>query len=113
MSIQHDVLEIKNLDIEMKRLRKQLKILKDQKDRCEQRILEYLDVNEQPGLKMDGTIIMAQDRRKRKYENKNNKMVRGETILQKHGIYNSKEALNEILEAMRGSPETIPKLKIY
>jgi hypothetical protein len=113
MSIQQDVIELQDLDNEMKRLRKQMRTLKEQKERCEKRILEYLDVNEQPGLKMNGTIIMAQDRRKRKYQRKSDKLARGEYILQKHGLFNSKEALDEVLEAMRGSPESKPTLKIY
>lgn len=113
MSIQQDVIELQNLDTELKRLRKRMRILRDQKEQCEKRILEYLDVNDQPGVKMNGTIIMAQERRKRKYQKKSDKLTRGQYILQKHGIHNSKEALEEIMEAMRGSPESRTTLKIY
>lgn len=113
MSIQQDVIELQNLDVELKRLRKQIRDLKTQKDACEKRILEYLEVNEQPGLKMNGMVIMAQDRRRRKYQKKTEKIERGESVLQKHGIYNSREALDELLEAMRGSPEVKPSLKFY
>jgi len=113
MPIQQDVIELKELDGEMKRLRKRLKTLKDQKDKCEKRILEYLNVNDQPGLKLNGTIVTMEDRRKRKYEKKTDKLARGEYILQKHGIYNSKEALEELMDAMRSSCESEHKIKIY
>lgn len=113
MSITADVLELKQLDIEIKRVSKQLSTLKTHKIACEKRILEYLEVNDQPGLKMDGTIIVAQDRRRRKYQKKSEKQARGQYILEKHGIYNSKETLDEILEALRGSPDNTRSLKIY
>lgn len=111
--IRQDVIEFKNLDTEIKRLRKDVKLLKAQKDACEKRILEYLEVNEQPGVKMNGTVIMAQERPKRKYQKKTDKINRGEDVLKKYGIHESKEALNELLEAMRGSPESKPVLKFF
>jgi septal ring factor EnvC (AmiA/AmiB activator) len=113
MPITDDVIELKSLDTEIKRTRKRLKQLKEQKTQCEARIIEYLDVNNQPGVKMDGTIIMLQDRNKRKYTKKQVKLERGEQILQRHGVYDSRKTLDELLEAMRGSPERTPGLKIY
>jgi cell division septum initiation protein DivIVA len=113
MSIQKDVIEIQELDKEMKRLRKRLKHLSSQKNKCEERILEYLRVNEQPGLRMNGTVIMATDIKKRKKRKKADKIRQGETVLEKYGIPNAKDALDEILESMRGSPEHSSKLKIY
>jgi transposase len=113
MSIQDDILELQGLSSEIKRLSKELKRLRDQKKRCESRIQEYLVVNNQPGVKMNGTIIMLQEREKRRPAKKSEKIQRGESVLQKHGIYNSRETLEELLEAMRGSPETTSSLKIY
>ncbi len=113
MSIQQDVHELRSLDVEMKRLRKHIKLLKDQKDKCEKRILEYLETNQQPGLKHENTVIMAQERKKRRYEKKTSKIIKGESILDKYGIPNTKEILEELLEAMRGSPQTVSTLKIY
>jgi len=113
MSIQADVIELRELDVEIKRVRKTLTVLRERKEQCEARILTYLDVNEQPGLKMGGMVIMAENRRRRKYEKKADKIARGEEILQRDGIYNSRETLDKILEAMRGTNEEKPSLKIY
>ena len=112
MSIQNDVIELRELDVEIKRVRKALTVLRERKENCESRILAYLDVNEQPGVKMGGMVILAENRRKRKYEKKEDKMARGEAILQRDGIYNSRETLDKILEAMRGEREEKPALKI-
>lgn len=110
-AITQDVTELKELDLEIKRLSKELKALRKHKEACEARIIEYLDVNDQPGLKYQGVTIIAQDRKKRKYQKKSEKIEKGVRVLEKHGIYNSKEALDEILEAMRGSPEHKSALK--
>lgn len=113
MSIQTDVIELQQLDIELKNLRKRIRVLSEQKSRCENRILEYLDANDQPGLKMNGTVIMAKPRQVRKYQKKDEKMSRGENVLRKHGVFESREALAELMEAMRGVSVTKPVLKIY
>jgi len=111
MSIQQDVLELQSLDTEMKQLRKQLKELNLQKTSCEQRIIEYLQANDQPGLKMNGMTIIAQPHRK--LQQKNARLERTESILRKYGVKNSKETLNEIMTALRSTEEDErPKLKL-
>lgn len=113
MSITEDVLELKQLDIELKRLRKQIRNLQSQKQKCEHRILEYLDVNEQPGVKMNDMVILAAHKKKRKYRKQKDRILNGSHILEKYGIHESKQVLDELIEAMRGSPERKPVLKIY
>lgn len=112
MSIVDDVTELKRLDIEIKRQQTELRRLRNQKKDCEKRILDYLDTTEQPGLRFHDMTIIATDRKKRRYKKKSEKEEAGKIILQKHGIYNSKEALDELLNAMRGSPERESKLQI-
>jgi predicted transcriptional regulator len=104
MSINADINELKELDTELKRLRKHVRRLSDQKRKCESRILEYLDVNDQPGVKMDGTVIMAEQKQIRKYQRQNDKLSRGMQVLSKYGITTS-DTLNEVIEAMRGPSE--------
>lgn len=112
MSITQDVIEMKELDVEIKRLRSHLKKLSAQKAACEERILQYLEVHDQPGIKMNGMIIMANERPKRRYKKKSEKLNDGESVLQKYGIRNSREALEELMESMRGSPEPKNCIKI-
>lgn len=112
MSIKNDVIELKSLDTELKRLRKRIRLLNEHKKRCEKRIIEYLEVNEQPGLKLDGMLVLTKDKKNRKYTNKNHKKLKGQHVLQKYGISDSSSALEELLEAMRGSPEISTTIKI-
>jgi len=112
MSIVEDVKQLKLLDTEIKRQQNELRKLRNQKKECEKRILDYLETTEQPGLRFRDMTIIAKDSRRRRYKKKSEKEEAGQMILKKHGIYNSKEALEELLSAMRGSPEHQSKLQI-
>jgi len=112
MSIIEDVQELKRLQIEIKRQQTQLRDLRTHKKECEKRIMDYLETNDQPGLKFRDMTIIAQNTQRRRRKKKQEKQDAGLMILQKHGIYNSKEALDELLSAMRGSPERETQLRI-
>jgi hypothetical protein len=96
----------------MKRLRQQLRILKKQKDECEKRILIYLEQTKQPGVRLNGRVILAKSINRRKYQKRRDKLDKGVDVLRRYGISNSQKALEELLEEMRGSPETVRVLKI-
>ena len=112
-AIVRDITELKQIDIELKRYRKEIKKLRDAKENCEKRILDYLDANDQPGIRLgsEGITVIAEHRRKRKYEKKQQKIERGVQILEKNGVYNSKDTLNELLEAMRGESLEKPSIR--
>jgi len=112
-TITQDVVELRGLDLELKSMRKRMRLLSQQKNRCEARILEYLEVNEQPGLKFEGITIIAKPKQRRRYENKKNKRSRGEAVLEQMGVADSGSLLDEVMEAMRGSPVSKPSLTIY
>lgn len=112
MSIRNDVKEMKELVTEMKRLSKTMKILRQQKQQCENRIIEYLRINNQPGLKLDGMTIIAADKTRRKYEGRAHKLERGARLLQQLGISNSKEVIADLLDAMKGDAHSETTLKI-
>lgn len=112
MSIQRDTLELQTLDVEIKRLKKQLNELKKRKTECEQKILDFLNQTHQPGIKFNGQVILATEKSKRKYKKKIEKKQCGEYVLRKYGIQNSEDALEELLETMRGTPEIVRILTI-
>lgn len=112
MSIVEDVVELSRLNDEIKRQQKELRVLRKHKEECEKRVLDYLDANEQPGIKFRGMTIIAEERRKRRYRKKKEKIEQGESVLQRYGVSNSREALDELMESMRGSPEPKTKLRI-
>ena len=110
MTIHSDVHELQNLNLEMKRLRQSLRTLGLQRKRCEDRILEYLQVNKQPGLQMDGFVVVAKEKTVRKYQKKSERALSRRQLLDKYGL--TEDVLDEVLEGVRPPRETRPCLEI-
>lgn len=112
MSIQSDINELQSINIEIKNIQQRLKHIRNQKKKVENRINNFLKEKQQPGVKYKGVAITVQDVKKRSYKKKQHKKDDGCYILNKYGINNSKQVLEELLEAMRGSPEYKPVIKM-
>ncbi len=114
MSIHEDTFELQSLDIEIKRLKKELQVLRSQKEHCEERIMQYLVKHNQPGIKFNGKTILVQEKQKRKYQKKQEKLNRGGQVLRKYGVSESsaEQLLQELMEQMKGTPEKKPYLKM-
>jgi hypothetical protein len=110
--VHSDVREFHELSIELRRLRKQTRDILLQKKQCESRILQYLTQYEHPGIRAGEVVIMAHELTRQKRQGKKHKMVRGQAILEKHGILNSHSVMEELLTSLRGSPEIQQILKI-
>lgn len=102
MSIVNEVQELQSLNEEIKRVRARLRKLNDTKSKIENSILNYLDDNNQPGLRYNGKTIIAERKNKRAYKKKAEKYGDAERVIRQHGISDSKGVLEDILEAMRG-----------
>jgi hypothetical protein len=111
-AISNDVQQLTQLSEEIKRRQKELSKLRKTKQECEERIINYLNANNQPGIKYKGKTIIAEEKSTRKPIKKADKVSRGTEILQRNGITNTKETLDELLEAMRGSPKPKPAIRI-
>ncbi len=115
MSIQEDIFELQSLDVEIKRLQKDLHHLRKQKGKCEHRVLEYLEKHNQPGVKFNGKTILSKEKLKRKPAKKQEKIQKGTHVLRKYGfdsVENAEQLLQELMDNMRGTPETVRTLKI-
>lgn len=113
MTIKEDVMEYESLTTEIQRLRRQVRFLSNKRNECEKRIIEYLDTNEQPGVKMNDTIIMSKQKQRRKHRKKTEKIQQGLNVLRKYGFDGNDDTLYELLDAMRGSPVLEPSLAVY
>ena len=111
-SIQGDINEINQIDIEMKELRRKLSILRQQKTKAEDRINQFLQEKDQPGVKYKGMAITLEEKKKRVYKDKKSKETDGINVLKRYGIDNSKEVLSELLDAIRGDVETSSVVKV-
>jgi hypothetical protein len=110
MSITDDVSELYNLEVEIKRLAVSLKELRKQKTKCEERVLEYLDVNSLPGIKYKDSVVMVHKRKRQpKLPKKEQEEMIGD-LLAKYEM--SREQYDGIVKDLRRSPEYIQTLKI-
>jgi hypothetical protein len=110
-SIQADVNDLNNVRKELKRLRETMRNLQNLQKEYEKRILDYLETNDQPGVRYKGVTIIADEKQKRKYQRKADKLERGERMLRELGISDGKKVLENLLENLKGTPETRPVLK--
>lgn len=111
-SIQSYISEIKNLNIELKRINKQATGIRKRIKDLEQNIINYLSKKEQPGVKFQDIAIVVENKTKREYKAKKDKEDAAIKILENRGISDSKYVLEQILEARRGNPVEDKKIKI-
>jgi hypothetical protein len=107
-----DVYELQQLNIETKRLLGQLRELRQHKKAVEGRIIEYLAIHDQPGLKLENVVVMAEDKERRPQRKKKERYDRTIQVLQAHGLPATEKLAAELIESTRGSPTRITSLTI-
>lgn len=115
MSITGEINELKSIDQEISRLSNILKELRSKKKIIEKKITEFIEKQEQSGLKYKGKqynckVAKVSDR-KRTLENKK---MDGCSVLEKYGIEdkNAQVIMKEIMTAMKGTPIEQTKLVV-
>lgn len=112
MSIQRDIVELQNISMELTRINKRAKELRKQKTEAEQRIVDYLEHKDQPGVKFNGTAVYTKTKNKREYKNNKDKMYDAMSVLEKYGIRDTEKVYQDIIDAMRGDVQEVPKIKV-
>lgn len=107
-----DVNELRELNLEIARLSKELKKLRASKVEAEDRIIDFLRRTDQPGVKYKNIAVVQQERKFHRRPGKKEKMLVGATILKGYGVNDPDEALKRLLDAMRGSEFVKHKLRI-
>ena len=110
--IRSNMKELKDINIEIKRLNYILKGYRERKKELEDKIMEYLERTGQPGIKYEDLIVLAGEKKARDRKKKEEKEYDVLTLLDQNGVRNSRELYNEILEAMKGEEKVISSLKI-
>lgn len=110
--IRAEMKELKNINLEIKRLSVGLKGLRDRKKELEESILEYLDRTGQPGIKYEDLIVLAGEKKGREKKSKDEKELDVLTILEHHGVGESRNVYKDIMNALKGEQKTAPSLKI-
>lgn len=106
-----DVQELQQIDKELANLRKRIRVLQSRKKLLENQIIQFMDENDQPGLKYKGVALVAEDIKRRKHKSKKTRIQDGMSVLRKYGLHNER-ALQELMEAIRGDVEVSKKLKV-
>ena len=104
--------ELRNINVELKRLGQQMNVLKTKKKEIEENIADYLREMESEAARYKNMIVIAKPKKHRIKKGKVERENELTMILQKAGISNTDRVLNEIKEALKGKETMINCLKI-
>jgi len=111
-SIQSYVNDLKNLNIELKRLNKNALEIRKKIKEAERNIIDYLREKEQPGVKYQDMAIIIENKTKRVSKKKKDIEEDSIRVLENVGISNAKSVLDKILDARKGEEIEDKKIKI-
>lgn len=110
MDINGLVAELTSLINEEKQMRMHVRKLKDRREQVEDGIMKFLAETEDPGIKHKNITLTVEEKERRKYRNKTDKIDSAKNVLKKHGVSNSDKVIQDVIEAMRGEPRLETKL---
>lgn len=110
MSIKEYVIELNNLKLEIARLSKETKKLRQRSNEVQQQIVKYLKDTNQLGVKYSGTAIIYKNKKKTKRKNKKEKTADVLKILRDNDISNPEQVLRDIKRAEKGEEISVPSL---
>jgi len=117
MTIQSDMLELKSINTEIRRLDGIKKDLKGKASAVEKRIINYLQDKNEKGVKTkdlsgNNTGFILQTTQKTLTKTVTEKNKSSIEILRSNGVSNPEKVLKELEEGRRGNKIPVPKLKI-
>jgi seryl-tRNA synthetase len=113
MSIQADLDELSNIDYEIKRLKATLQSMKQQRDTVEQRVIQFLKSQEQPGVRYQGKAVLLDVKKRTHRKKKLEKEADMASVLKDYGVRDAEHALRAILNVQRGNAVEADTIKIY
>jgi hypothetical protein len=112
MSIQADLDELSNLNIEISRLQDTLRVYRNQKKRVEERVIAFLKEQETHGVRYNNQAVLLETKNFRNKKRKADKIQDLAGVLRRHGITNPDGILRDILEAQRGNESANDVLRL-
>ncbi len=110
--IQSYVNQLRELNIELKRVSKSASDIRKQIKVVEKNILEYLNEKDQPGVKYKDIAIVVENKTKRTGKSKKEKEEDSLRILEEYGISDAKNVLKQLQDAQKGEEVENKKIKI-
>lgn len=111
MSIQRDLDELHQLNLELQRLKGLIKNYNEQKTNIEKRIITFLKNQEQSGVRYNDTAILLQQKNIRNKKKKTERIEDLQTVLKKYDIKGNDSLIHDIIEASKGLPKKNETLK--
>lgn len=112
MSLQHDLDELNNINLEISRLTNAIREFRKQKKVVEDRVISFLKNQETQGVRYNDKAVILENKNSRNKKKKKEKLDELASVLNKYGIKGSDTLIQEIIEAQRGTVESNPCLKV-
>lgn len=110
MSITSYLSELESIKRELQRLKLQTKKLNERKSNLEEYVQDWFIKNNQTSVRYNNKIISIDNTTVRKRKKKQEKMNDFENILKNNGIFNTKQIINQLLDANKGNQISSTKL---
>jgi cation transport regulator ChaC len=105
--------ELKSISQEVYNLNKKLKEYRLRKKELEVKVVEYLETNDKPGLRLDNIVFLATEKNTRSRKKKTEVVKDTVEILKRHGVQGDiNEVIEELEESRKGIASTVPVLKM-
>lgn len=111
IDIRYELKELNGIEKEIKNINENKRKLVKKKKEIEKKILKYLEDNSKPGIKYNGTAVIAREKILRPRKKTKDKTHDCQQILNKYGI-NSQKVLDELFEAMKGDTKVTKEIMI-
>jgi hypothetical protein len=112
MSLQHDLDELNNINLEIRRLTNTIREFRKQKKVVEDRVIAFLKNQETQGVRYNDQAVILDNKNIRNKKKKKEKLDEIHSVLNKYGIKSSDTLIQEIMDAQRGSIESNECLKV-
>lgn len=106
------ILELKELNNEIKIRNEELKKLRQRKKEIEENLCKFFEEKKQPGIKYKGLAVVAEDKTARAKKKKAEKTQDCINVLKHYNIHNAEKIYNELLETMKGDEISKKTVKI-
>lgn len=106
------VTELKNINDELKALRFNTMKLNRRKKELEDKLVDYLDKNDQNGVKFKGTAVIKEEKDKHIPLKKKEKNQTAISLLQENGVRNPEKVYKELIDKLRGDVVTKKVIKL-
>ena len=112
MSLQHDLDELNNINLEIGRLTHAIREFRKQKKVVEDRVISFLKNQETQGVRYNDKAVILESKNIRNKKKKKEKLDEITSVLNKYGIKGTDNLIEEIMEAQRGNVESNECLKV-